>query len=114
MSEALERRARQMRSRLLRRAWDYRQRQHAAGVWFRLRRVLADAEAAYVIPETEARRLLDEGHVAERVGAELEPPKTLLFVSPERLARIDGARELPVRLDRELLAARHVALVRFP
>lgn len=114
MSEVLERRARQMRSRLVRRAWEYRQRHHAAGVWFRLRRLLADASAAYVISEAAARQLVDEGHAPEPVGAELEPPKLLLFVAPERVARIAGAREIPVRLGGEQLAARHPALVRSP
>ena len=47
MTEAVERRLRQLRSRVLVRAWDYRQRNHARGVWFRLRRVLAEASQAY-------------------------------------------------------------------
>jgi hypothetical protein len=114
MSEALERRARQVRSRLLLRGWQFRQRHHAAGVWFRLRRLLADASAAYAIPEAEAHLLVAEGHVPEPVGDELEPPKVILFVSPERLARIEGAGEVPLRLGGELLAARHLALLRFP
>ena len=96
------------------RDWEHCQRRHAAGVWFRLRRLLADASAAYVIPEAEADRLLAEGHAAEPVGAELEQPKVILFVSRDRVARVEGARELRLRLDQELLAAPHLALVRFP
>jgi hypothetical protein len=113
-SEILERRARQVRSRLALRAWDYRQRHLARGVWFRLRRLLADAAAAYAIPEAEARRLLAEGFASEAVGAQLEPPKLMIFVPPARIHEIKGARELPLRLARELLEARQIALVRFP
>jgi hypothetical protein len=79
-----------------------------------LRRLLADASAAYAIPADEAHRLLEEGCSAEPVGADLQPPKVILVVPPERLREIDGARELPLRLGPELLAAAHLALVRFP
>ncbi len=113
MSEILERRARQIRSRWALRAWEYRQRHYTHGVWFRLRRMLADASAAYAIPEIEAHILLAEGYAAEPVGAELEPPKVFLFVPADRLARIEGASALALRLDGELLAARHIALVPF-
>jgi len=60
MSASLERRARQYRSRMLIRAWDYRQRGHARGVWFRLRRVLADASHAYAVSASDADRLRAE------------------------------------------------------
>ena len=46
---SLEYRLRQQQKRLLIRSWEYRQRRHTHGVWFRLRRVLANAGAAYVI-----------------------------------------------------------------
>ena len=46
MIETLERRVRQYRSRMLIRAFDYRQRHHAGGVWFRLRRLLAGTSQA--------------------------------------------------------------------
>jgi hypothetical protein len=114
MREVLDRRVRQVRSRLALRDWEYRQRRHAAGVWFRLRRVLADASAAFEISESAARQLISEGHDAEPVGTELEPPKIMLFVPADRITRIPGAREIPVRLGPELLAARHLALTRFP
>ena len=45
-----ERRLRELRSRVLVRAFDHRQRRHARGVWFRLRRVLALAREAYAVP----------------------------------------------------------------
>jgi hypothetical protein len=111
---AMERRARRVRSQLARRAWEYRQRHHAGGVWFRLRRLLADASAAYAVPEEVARQLQTEGFPAEPVGAELEPPKVILSVPASRITRIDGARALPLRLGGELLGARYIALVRFP
>jgi hypothetical protein len=76
--------------------------------------VLSDAEAAYVIPAGEAERLIGEGFRPEAVGRELEPPKVILFVPAERVARLTGARELPVRLEVELLEAPALALVRFP
>jgi hypothetical protein len=114
VSEGLRRRVRQLRSRAAVRAWEYRQRHHAKGVWLRLRRVLADAQTAYVIPEREAERLLAEGVHPEAVGRELEPPRIILFVPAERVARLAGAREVPVRLGVEVLEAPALALVRFP
>jgi hypothetical protein len=65
-------------------------------------------------PEAEAERLIVEGFQPEAVGRELEPPKVILFLPAERVARLTGAREIPVRLDAELLAAPALALVRFP
>jgi hypothetical protein len=114
VSDDLERRVRQVRSRVAVRAWEYRQRHHAKGVWMRLRRILADAAAAYVIPESEAERLVAEGFPPEPVGRELEPAKVILFLPAERVARLAGAREIPVRLEVELLEAPALALVRFP
>lgn len=114
MSDGLERRIRQMRSRAAVRAWEYQQRHHAKGVWLRLRRILADAEAAYVIPEGEAERLVVEGFQPEPVGRELEPPKVILFLPADRVAQLTGAREIPVRLEVELLETPALALVRFP
>ncbi len=114
MTGDLERRIRQARSRVAVRAWAYRQRHHAKGVWMRLRRVLADAQSAYAIPGNEVERLLAEGFRAEPVGQELEPPKVVLFVPAERAARISGAREIPVRLEVALLEAPALVLVRFP
>jgi hypothetical protein len=110
---AFERRLREFRSRILIRAWDYRQRHHARGVWFRLRLVLANARDAYVIPREEALKLIAEGLRPEPVGQELEPPRLILFVSAERVASIADARPLPVRLDAELLGAECLALTPF-
>ena len=114
MTASQERRLRELRSRLLVRAWDYRQRRHARGVWFRLRRILAFASGAYALAADEAERLVAEGHRPEPVGRELEPPRLILFVAPDRVARIASARPLAVRLSAELLSAECLALVPFP
>jgi hypothetical protein len=113
MIAAQERRLRQLRSRMLVRAFDHRQRRHARGVWFRLRRVLTFAREAYSLPGDEAARLIAEGHRPEPVGRELEPSRVILFVSAERLARIASAQRLPVGLSAETLSAECLALVRF-
>jgi hypothetical protein len=102
-----------MRSRLVVRSWEYRQRHLSHGVWFRLRHVLAYASKAYVIPESEVGKLLAEGYEPEAVGRELEPEKTLIFVPAERAQAIPGAREVEVRLSAPLLEASAIALVRF-
>ena len=110
----LEQRARRVRSRSTTRGWEYRQRHRAKGVWFRLRRVLADASDAYRITEADAAALLAEGFLPEPVGTELQPNKTILFVPPERLEHIVEKSPLPIRLAEPLLGARFLALVRFP
>jgi hypothetical protein len=109
-----ERRLREMRSRVLVRAFDDRQRGHARGVWFRLRRVLTLAREAYVVPRDEGERLIAEGHRPDPVGRELEPPRIVLFVPAERVTEIASARPLAVRLSAELLSAECLALVPFP
>ena len=113
MSESLHRRVEQIRARAKVRAWTYRQRQHAKGVWDRLRRILADARIAYAISEKDAAMLQARGIVPEPVGLELEPSKTILFVSPAQLATISDKQELAVRLNAEFLQARYIALERF-
>jgi hypothetical protein len=114
MKASLERRVRQLRSRALVRAWDYRQLRHARGTWFRLRRVLADAAEAYAVSPEVARQLLDAGWRPEPVGEQLQPAKVIVFVTPERLAEMPARRRVAVRLGAELLEAAHLVLVRFP
>ena len=80
MTSAQQRRLREVRSRVLVRTFDHRQRGHARGVWFRLRRVLAFASEAHVIPADEAKRLIAEGYRPEPVGQELEPRRVILLV----------------------------------
>jgi hypothetical protein len=110
---ALERRVAELHRRVLVRSWEYRQRRHARGVWFRLRRLLADASAAFVISAEDASALLVEGFPAEPVGRELAPPKVILFVPSDRIARIPSARPVPVRLGRGVLEAACLALTPF-
>ncbi len=93
------------------RSWEYRQREHSNGVWYRLRRVLVDAEQVWVIDETEADRLETGGHKPHSVGRELSPHKRLFYVTPEELATITGCRQIAVRLDAEFLGARSMALI---
>lgn len=114
MNPAHERRLRQLRSRALVRTWRYRQRRHASGVWFRLRRLLAEASEAYAISREAAEDLVAEGHRVEPVGQELEPSKLIVLASASRVARIPAARPLAVRLSAELLAAECLALIFFP
>lgn len=113
MSAVLERRVRQYRSRRLIQAWDYRQRHHARGAWFRLRRLLAGASQALVISPEDAAQLRAEGLMAEPVGNEFEPPTVIVCVPKSRVAGLGSAREVPVALTADLLNARCVALVRF-
>jgi hypothetical protein len=113
VSPTLERRLREQRARVLIRSLDYRQRHHASGVWFRLRRVLADARAAYVVSEHDARTLVEEGCCVEPVGRELEPRKLIVIASSERIAQISSARPVPVRLGGELLTSTCLVLTPF-
>jgi hypothetical protein len=109
----LEARVKGIRARAAVRAWEYRQRHLAKGVWFRLRRRLAYSASAWSIPEVEAQRLLAEGYAADALGSLLEPPKLLLVVPEERLREIPERIPVPLRLGPELLGARWLALVPF-
>lgn len=113
MSQSLDQRLSQLRSRLLIRSWEYRQQRHARGVWFRLRRVLAQASDAYVVSQTEAAALMAEGCRPEPVGSELDPPKLMLFARAERVSKLTSAEPVPVRLGAELLQAECIVLVPF-
>lgn len=114
MTDGQARRLRDQRSRTLMRAFEFRQRRHARGSWFRWRRALALASDAFVISSDEARQLIVEGHHPEPVGLEFEPQRTILFVTSERAARLASARAIPVGLTAEMLSAEHIALVAFP
>lgn len=113
MNPGMERRLRQLRSRVLVRSWAYRQRRHANGAWFELRRVLAEASTAYLVSAKDVQRLIEEGHLPEPAGNAFQPPKVIVFAAPDRVARIRGARPVPVRLGGELLAGEHLVLVPF-
>jgi hypothetical protein len=110
---SLQRRVKEVRARARIQRWQYRQRNLAAGAWGHFREALAQAEHAFAIDEVTARALLDEGVIPDARGALLEPPRTLLWISPERAERLVAARPLVLRLDAELLATRCLALVPF-
>jgi hypothetical protein len=113
MTPALERRIRELRSRVLVRSWDYRQRRHARGIWFRLRRLLADASQAYAITRQDADVLVAEGYRVAPVGREIEPTKLIVFAPAARMAEVASRRPLAVRLSAELMRADCLALVPF-
>jgi len=113
VTRALNQRVSEFRARVLVRSWEYRQRHHARGVWFRLRRVLAGASAAFVVSAVDAAALAAEGYRFEPISRALEPQKSILFVPAERVARIASARAIAVRLNRELLEAQYLVLTPF-
>jgi hypothetical protein len=96
------------------RRFEYRQRNLARGVWFRLRRLLSRAATAWQIEEEDARRLLDEGIRPQGVGLEIEPPIQILVVPEQRIQTLATRQPLTVRLSAELLTTRHLALVLWP
>jgi hypothetical protein len=110
----LDDRVRGIQGRLAMRAWEYRQRNHSKGVWLRVRRVLADAQHAFIIDEGDAAMLANLGYRPEPAGLELQPPRELWFVPRDVLDRLNSAQEVAVRLSADLLGAKHVALLRFP
>ena len=110
--DRLRERAHAVRTRAAVRRWRYRQHNLAAGVWFRLRRVLSDARVACVISEDDARRLVMKGYTPEACGLQVAPEKTILFVDEHGLADLE-TRRIPVVLGPEFLAARAIALIPF-
>lgn len=111
--DRMQQRARRVSAQSVVRRWEYRQRAHAKGVWFRLRRLLASARSAWSISEEDARDLLAHGYLSEGVGTELAPSKVIFFVSGDTLRSLPSRVEVPVRLGPELLSARFVALEPF-
>lgn len=107
-------RVKAIRARARVRRWEYRQRNLAHGAWDRFRAALAHAREAYAIDETTAAMLIAEGFTADDRGRGLEPPRTLVWITAERVARLADARPIALRLDAELLAERWLALVPFP
>lgn len=108
---SLQERARRARERALVRSWEYRQRDHSHGVWYRLRRVLVDAEQLWVIDEQEADRLEAVGRQPHPVGRELSPPLRLFCVTTDELATITSRRQIAVRVNADFLEARSLAYV---
>jgi hypothetical protein len=95
------------------RRWEYRQRNLAHGAWLRFRTALAQAERAFhITPELHADLVANGARIDAR-GARLEPPRQIVWISPAQANTLDGARELVLRLDADMLAAQHLALIRF-
>lgn len=113
MGDVLERRARAIRSRGAIRDWEYRQRHHAKGTWFRFRRVLADAQEAYALSEEAMNQLILAGAHLEAIGSELEPAKRIVFITRAELDRLSSKRAIELHISPELLGARDLALVAF-
>jgi hypothetical protein len=106
-------RVKAVRARARVRRWEYRQRNLAHGAWDRFRAALARARDAYLIDDTTASALLAEGYEGDDRGRGLEPPRTLVWITADRAARLQDARPIELRLGAELLAARCLALVPF-
>lgn len=112
--ERMRRRAQRTRARSVVRSWEYRQRHHARGVWFRLRRLLADAAGGWRLSEEDAARLIGEGIEPHPVGLAFEPPLTILVVQEARLETVASREPVALRLGADLLRSRWLALVRWP
>jgi len=106
-------RVKEVRARARIRRGEYRQRNLAHGAWARFRAALAHAREAYAIDDATAAALLAEGFLDDDRGRGLEPPRTIIWLSAERAGRITGARQIVLRIDAALLAARCLALVPF-
>lgn len=111
--ERLQARARAVRARAVVRAWEFRQRTLAAGVWGRLVRLFALAQAVYEIPCGTAQELIAAGAVPAAVGYELDPPRTILILDGATASSLPGARELPLRPAPFLLGSPCLAVVLF-
>ena len=96
------------------RRFEYRQRNLARGVWFRLRRLLCQSATAWHIEEGDALQLLGEGIRPAPAGLEVEPPIQIFVVAEERLRALASRRPLTVRLSAELLTTRYLVLVPWP
>ena len=111
--ERLEQRLEEMRSRLVIRSWEYRQRRRSKGVWVRLQVLLAQAARVYVVSEADARALQVEGYEPHPVGAELHPPKTILLVPGHRSELLEVEALPRVALSPRVLEAERLVLVPF-
>jgi hypothetical protein len=109
----MERRLRSMRARAAIKRYEIRQIAHAGGVWFRLRRLLVDADRVLLVSPDQAARLLAEGFAAHAVGAEFEPAKTIIVVPPDLARRLPAAREVRPAMSAEILSAGCLVLVGF-
>jgi hypothetical protein len=111
MHESMARALKEHKQRVLIRAWELRQLEHAKGAWFRLRHALALSEAVYAIDEDAARSLEQKGYGSLPVGREFSPPKRLFVVAAGQLSSELASRPLRIRLDAALLGERNLVLV---
>jgi len=81
---SFERRLRQQRSRVAIRSWDYRQRRHARGVWYKLRRTLVDAQT-YFVPAARLAQIASSRPLPVRLEAELLRAECLALTAFETL-----------------------------
>jgi hypothetical protein len=112
-SDRLHARARAVRSRALVRAFEYRQRDLAGGVWVRLRLALSRIERAYVIDDEDASALAADGIVPLSAGLEIEPPLRIFVVSGARARALRSGAPIPLHMDTRLLRAGAIAVVEF-
>jgi len=101
----------QMRARV--RRWEFRQRHLAHGAWQRFRLALAMADEAYAVDEATMQSLVGAGCVSDDRGRALEPPRQIVWITPEQVVELGGARRLALRLDADMLATIRLALVAF-
>jgi hypothetical protein len=106
-------RIREIRARGRIRRWEYRQRNLAHGAWLRLRMALAHAERAFRISRECYAELVANGGQLDDRGAGLEPPRHIVWISPSQASALDGACELALHLNADMLASQHLALVGF-
>jgi hypothetical protein len=114
VNDELAARARRICEHSVVREWEYRQRNFSKGVWYRFRRLLVDAAEAWVIDEAAADELEARGHLPHPVGRELEPPKRLFFLTVKELEALSRRRQVPLRLQSELLLARSLVFLALP
>ncbi len=113
MSQRLQVRVRQIKEREAIRAWEFRQRHHSKGAWFRLREVLVYAETAWAIGPEDAAVLVASGALPLPVGHELYPQKNIFVLSSVDLLALASRIKVPMRLGPELLGAENLVLVHF-
>ena len=100
MTEKMRKRVRDIHARAAVRRWEYRQRDRAKGVWFRLRRELTRARAVYVLSAAVADALERERANRASVGDELHPKRKIFWVTDAELDRYRaGIEEIAINLD---------------
>jgi hypothetical protein len=113
VSASLHERVRQIRSRTVIRRWEFRQRDHARGTWYRIRRLLAGSRQVFVVSDPDFDRLLSVGRTQHPVGTKLHPERRIVSATLAEATSLSSARELDVRLSSQLLGERNWVLVPF-